>query len=70
MQNRREKETVRLELTEKQREQVRSATGRDGEAIELTVQELEERIAPSGFGDAPGRLAANHNETFLTDRSE
>jgi hypothetical protein len=45
---------------EAQKSQVRDATGRDGEAIELTVEELEERIAP--------RLAANHNETMLADR--
>ena len=66
----REKEIVRIDLTETQRTQVRNATGKDGDAIELTVQELEERIAPSGLGGDPGRLAANHNETFLTDRAE
>lgn len=54
------KEVVRIRLTEAQQAQVHSATGRDGDVIELTVQELEERIAP--------RLAANHNEPFLTDR--
>jgi hypothetical protein len=40
---------VRLALTEEQRAQVRGATGRDAEAIELGVQELEERIAPLNF---------------------
>ena len=63
-----EKDVVRIELTQEQRAQVKRATGRDGEAVELTVQELEERIAPGGFGTDPGRLAANHNETLLTDR--
>lgn len=63
----REKEIVRIDLTEDQRKQVRNATGKEGEALELTVQELEERIAPSALGSDPGRLAANHNETFLTD---
>jgi hypothetical protein len=68
-----EKDVVRIELTEEQRAQVKRATGRDGEAVELTVQELEERIAPFGVGyDAGGpelgRLASNHNETLLTDR--
>jgi hypothetical protein len=39
-------EIVRLELTEAQRAQVKSATGKDAESIELRAQELEERIAP------------------------
>lgn len=50
---------VRLALTTSQRAEVKRAIGRDGEALELTVEELEERIAP--------RLASNHNETVLTD---
>jgi hypothetical protein len=54
-----EKPLVRLDLTKPQQEQVKAATGRDGNAIELTVQELEERIAP--------RLATNHNETLLAE---
>ena len=57
-----EKTLVRLDLTKAQQEQVKHATGREGEALELTVQELEERIAP-----ALPRLGANHNETLLTD---
>ena len=54
-----EKDLVRIDLTKTQQEQIRRMTGRDGDAIELTVHELEERIAP--------RLASNHNETLLTD---
>jgi len=54
------KALVRLALTQDQKSQVKHATGRDGEAIELTVEELEERIAP--------KLASNHNETLLADR--
>ena len=50
---------VRINLTPDQVEQVKSAIGRDAEAIELTVQELEQRIAP--------RLAANSNETLLVE---
>jgi len=50
---------VRINLTPDQVEQVKSAIGRDAEAIELTVQELEQRIAP--------RLAANRNETLLVE---
>ena len=42
---------VRIDLSEPQREQLRKETGKDAEAIELTVKELEERIAPrfNGF---------------------
>lgn len=55
-----EKQIVRIDLTSAQQEQVKTVTGREGAAIELTIQELEERIAP--------RLGANHNETLLADR--
>ena len=41
-----ETNTLRITLTPEQKEQVRQATGKDAEAVELTVQELEERIAP------------------------
>jgi hypothetical protein len=45
---------VRIALTPEQRAQVRDMTGKDADALELSVQELEERIAPrspgSGFG--------------------
>ena len=56
------KPTIRLELTPKQTEQVRQAIGRDLLEIELNVEELEARIAPTG-----GRLASNHNEPLLAD---
>lgn len=36
----------RLTFTDEQRAQVRASTGIDAEAIELTVRELEARIAP------------------------
>ena len=39
-------EIVRIDLTPSQREQVRKQTGKDAEALELKVDELEERIAP------------------------
>jgi hypothetical protein len=55
-----EKTLVRLALTDSQRAEVKRAIGRDGETLELAVEELEERIAP--------RLASNHNETVLADR--
>jgi len=40
------KEQFRIELTPEQKSQVRKATGKDAEALELSVEELEERIAP------------------------
>jgi hypothetical protein len=43
------RQSVRLTLTPAQREQVKQATNRDVEAIELSPQELEERIAPAKF---------------------
>jgi hypothetical protein len=54
-----EKKIVRIDLTTGQKEQVKATTGHDADAVELTVQELEQRIAP--------RLASNHNETFLVE---
>jgi len=39
-------EVIRIELTPKQRALIRKATGKEAEALELSVQELEERIAP------------------------
>ena len=41
-----ENEIVRIELTPSQKEKVKAATDKSAEAIELTVQELEARIAP------------------------
>jgi uncharacterized small protein (DUF1192 family) len=40
-------ETLRITLTPEQKDQVRKATGKDAEVIELSVEELEERIAPA-----------------------
>lgn len=50
---------IRIDLTNDQKTPARRATGRESTAIELTVQELEERIAPG--------LTENHNETLLSD---
>lgn len=41
-----EQEIVRIELTPEQKQLVKKETGKDAEAVELTTQELEERIAP------------------------
>lgn len=59
MAGRKEREPVRLQLTEAQRGAIRKLLGRDVEHLELQVEELEERIAP--------RLASNHNERCLAD---
>jgi uncharacterized small protein (DUF1192 family) len=40
-------EQVRISLTPEQRAAVKNATGKDAGSLELTVQELEERIAPA-----------------------
>ena len=45
-----DRETVRIELTSEQKAQVKARTGKDAEALELTVEELEERIAPATQG--------------------
>ena len=44
------KEQVRIQLTPEQKSQVKNATGKEAEAVELSVEELEERIAPSKTG--------------------
>jgi hypothetical protein len=38
---------VQLKLTPEQQEQVRKATGKTTDTLELSIMELEERIAPS-----------------------
>jgi hypothetical protein len=45
---------VRIELTPEQKAKVRAATGKDATALELSVEELEERIAPYQLGSKPG----------------
>jgi hypothetical protein len=43
------KEPVRIKLTPEQQAELKKVTGKDAEALELTAEELEERIAPSRF---------------------
>lgn len=43
------KQPVKIELTDDQKKQIRDATGKDASAIELTVEELEERVSPGGL---------------------
>jgi len=38
--------TFTMKLTSEQKDQIRKVTGKDAEVIELSVEELEERIAP------------------------
>jgi hypothetical protein len=40
------KEPVRLTLTDEQKAQIRSVTGKNAETLEFAVEDLEERIAP------------------------
>ena len=47
---------IRIELTPEQKAKVRNATGQDAETIELSVEELEERIAPKKKGIIGGPL--------------
>ena len=55
-----DKDIVRIDLTPEQKGQVKDKIGKEADAIEMTVQKLEQRIAP-GF-------ALNHSESFLIDR--
>ena len=41
-----EKEIVRIELTPEQKTLIKQEIGKEADAVELTAQELEERIAP------------------------
>jgi hypothetical protein len=50
-----QRNSVRIVLTDEQRAQVRSATGRDAEAVEFDVVELEDRVV--GSGPLPPRLS-------------
>jgi hypothetical protein len=49
---------VRLDLSPEQMRQLRLATGLDVKAIELSIEELEQRVAP--------RVAPSHDENPLT----
>jgi hypothetical protein len=42
------KKSVHIELTEEQRKRLKEEVGTDAKAIELTTEELEERITPWG----------------------
>jgi hypothetical protein len=40
------KKMIRIELTDEQKKLVKGATGKDAKAIELSVEDLEERLSP------------------------
>ena len=42
-----QKKVVKIELTEEQRKQIKEANGAEISAFEVTVEQLEERIAPA-----------------------
>ena len=42
--------TVRIELTEEQKKQMREQTGQEVDSVEFTVEQLEPRIAPRSIG--------------------
>jgi hypothetical protein len=41
------KDSFRIDLTPEQKATIRNVTGKDAETVELSVEELEARIAPS-----------------------
>ena len=47
--NEKKDEFVRIDLTDAQKDQIKEKTGKSVDSVELTVEELEERIAPHGF---------------------
>src|SRR2546429_653591 len=47
MDAKKEKKTVRIELTDEQKRLVKAETGKEVAAIELTPEELEQRLSPS-----------------------
>jgi hypothetical protein len=49
MSDSKQNDVIRIDLTIEQKEQVKAVTEQNADAIELTVQELEARIAPLRF---------------------
>jgi len=45
------KKRISLKLSAEQQEQIEQATGKKAQAIELTAEELEERIAPMTWAE-------------------
>lgn len=40
---------LRIELTKEQQDQIKRASGKEFQAIELTVEELEQRVTPTKY---------------------
>jgi hypothetical protein len=40
---------IRIDLTKEQQDQIRQEAGYDAQAIELDIQELEQRVAPATY---------------------
>ncbi|HSM37312.1 MAG TPA: hypothetical protein VK837_13005 [Longimicrobiales bacterium] len=40
--------SVRIDLTDEQRKRLKEETGKDAKALEISAEELEERITPWG----------------------
>jgi hypothetical protein len=57
------KDQIRIELTPDQKAQVQKATGKEAEAVELTVDELEDRIAPSTLSVSGKKKNFGHGPT-------
>lgn len=43
-----EEKQIRIDLTEEQKQQIREETGEEADAVELTVEQLEDRVSPDG----------------------
>ena len=62
MSNKKE-QRVWIELTSGQREQIKQASGRECESVELTIDELEQRVVPSLFtACATGKPISNPSQ--------
>jgi hypothetical protein len=47
---RKSRKTIRIELTDSQKKQIREQLGEEVETVEYTVEELEQRITPRSIG--------------------
>jgi uncharacterized small protein (DUF1192 family) len=47
------KDSFRIDLTPEQKKAIHNATGKDAESVELSVEELEARIAPMSLKPKP-----------------
>ena len=52
------KDSVKLDLTPEQKAMIKNTTGKNADAVEFSVTELEERIAPGTLFQGPGKSGA------------